>query len=240
MIDASGKVEEKASMVNARHSLAGVVVHKNYILAIGGVDESSKNTSTELYDTEKNIWSAAPTLLKPSADSCAVVMNDRCVYLLQGQNLWPTDKNVAEIAYLDVGALSSSKNNLLAKSIMTTKWEYLLVKNKEFVSQKPACGLALSLDTILVFGGEGTCTFNIKHKSGKNGESELEVLTVQDQKLDSSNTFMLKGSDFVGVTLKDKGLVLAIDAPEELLYAHDMRAGTWAPTKLSDLQLMSA
>jgi len=73
-------------METARFGTPLALVHSRYILALGGFAKTSEMMiDCEAFDTMSNHWFRIASLPFPVANTTAVVMKDRKVYLMPGK-----------------------------------------------------------------------------------------------------------------------------------------------------------
>ena len=86
-IDCNMTVYEKEQMKTARMLAPLALIRDRFVLALGGFTSRTATTkSCECYDTYTNCWFAIASLPSQSLNTTAVVMNERWVYLMPGNN----------------------------------------------------------------------------------------------------------------------------------------------------------
>ena len=87
MIDANLSVYEREPMKTAKFHSPIALIRDRFVLALGGFLSRTSSTKTcEAYDTHTNTWFSIASLPSMSVNATAVVMNERFVYLMPGQN----------------------------------------------------------------------------------------------------------------------------------------------------------
>lgn len=86
-IDANMSVYEKEPMKTARFNAPLALVRDRFVMALGGFTGRQSTTKTcECYDTWTNYWYNIASLPTTSVNACAVVLNERWIYLMPGAN----------------------------------------------------------------------------------------------------------------------------------------------------------
>lgn len=74
-------------MRQARYAAPLALVRDRFILALGGISTGNNVIrSCECYDTHTNHWFQTQDMPRACANTCAVVMNQRIVYVMPGSN----------------------------------------------------------------------------------------------------------------------------------------------------------
>jgi hypothetical protein len=150
---------ERAKMQQGRFNSPLAMVRDRFIFAIGG--QTSDRTATsqcEVFDTMNNAWFSISPLNKPAANTSAIVMNNRFIYLMPGAGI-PDDPSAQKpetctIEILDTGSsYQFSKETNAGQVIAKNPWKSIQVQNKEFNLVRPSAGIQLTESEILIFGG---------------------------------------------------------------------------------------
>ena len=95
---------EKAPMAFERHSLAMGLVRDRFAFAICGIGSQGKPIKeVEVYDSMTNNWELGSPLAEGIANVSAIVMLQRYIYILGGENAKWHQPNYAIINFLDTG-----------------------------------------------------------------------------------------------------------------------------------------
>lgn len=105
MVDANMSVYEREPMKTGRFLTPLALIRDRFILALGGFTGRTVATKTcECYDTVTNYWFNINSLPSQSVNTTAVVMNERWVYLMPGNNREAQVANHLFINLLDTGS----------------------------------------------------------------------------------------------------------------------------------------
>ena len=86
-IDANMTVYERKQMKQARYGTPLALIRDRFILALGGfISRSQITKACECYDTYTNYWFTIASLPTQAANTTAVVLNERFVYVMPGSN----------------------------------------------------------------------------------------------------------------------------------------------------------
>ena len=112
MIDANMSVYERDQMKTGRFLAPLALIRDRFILALGGFTSRTQPTKTcECYDTITNFWFNINSLPSQSVNTTAVVMNERWVYLMPGNNRESQVANHLLINLLDTGSSQNYDQN---------------------------------------------------------------------------------------------------------------------------------
>ena len=164
MIDANMSVYERESMKTARFLVPLALIRDRFILALGGFTGRTVATKTcECYDTVTNCWFNINPLPSQVVNTTAVVMNERWIYLMPGNNRELQVANHLLVNLLDTGSSQiydgNSNSREYGAPMARQKWAQLEVNNVEFVRSQPVAGIQLNNTDMLIFGGDTTKTF---------------------------------------------------------------------------------
>ena len=137
-IDANMTVYEKQAMRTARFFAPLALIRDRFILALGGFTGRSTSTKMcEAYDTHTNHWFNITSLPSQSINTTAVVMSERWVYMMPGQNREAQVGSHLLINQLDTGSSSIYEGDKNSRDygapLAKQKWVQLEVNNVEFV-----------------------------------------------------------------------------------------------------------
>ena len=134
-------------MLTPRFGSPLALIHQRFILTLGGfTTKGDQTTECEAYDTVTNHWFHTVPLPFQVANTTAVVMSNRYVYLMPGkQTKSKTLPPLLRICVLDCGDISSFRGDLDSQqygySLQQKSWGYLDVANPEFIKSFPVAGI---------------------------------------------------------------------------------------------------
>ena len=129
-------------MPTARFDTPLALVHDKLVLALGG--KTSKYHVTmrcEAYDTLTDQWHVMHSLPFFCVNTSTVVMKDRFVYLMPGNNRETQAQGSLLMGYLDTGTLERG-----SEAITMAAWAQLVVKNVDLVNSGPVAAMPLGPD----------------------------------------------------------------------------------------------
>lgn len=215
-------------MKTARSSVPLALIRDRWILAMGGNIGRAKPCSlVAAYDTLTNVWFDCQSLPTVKANTSAVVVSQRFVYLLPGQNVGAQKGNSVLVDYLDTGATQDytgqHESVQYGMQIAKRSWESLEVRDAVFCRQMPSCGFVSNdgVNWIITFGGQGVNQFMFRQQDIVKGTVEIKPMRASFKEKPGFCT----GSDHVIKYLNSK--VYAVDASNGTLYCLDMNLNQW-------------
>ena len=228
MVDANMSVYEREPMKTGRFQTPLALIRDRFILALGGYTGRTVATKTcECYDTVTNYWVNINSLPSQSVNTTAVVMHQRWVYLMPGNNREAQVANHLFINLLDTGSSQIYDGNSNSRDygapMARQKWTQLEVNNVEFVRSQPVAGIQLNNTDMLIFGGDTTKTFQFDTREVQAINKQASVRTARSNM--TSRAKFGHTSDWVGRTFGS--FIYCIDASEFTLHVYAMKDAAW-------------
>lgn len=146
-------------MPTARFDTPLALVHDQIIITLGGKTSKYHGTKRcEAFDTQSGSWINVAPIPFFCVNTTAVIMKERYVYLMPGNNRETQANNSLLVGYLDSGTLERG----VEASLSTSQWAQLLVRNQDFINSGPVAAIPIGPDQMLIFGGQTTKTFMLE------------------------------------------------------------------------------
>ena len=140
------QVVPQEKMETARFGSPLALVHKRFVLALGGFTTPNDQTGQcEAFDTVTNRWFRIGELPFAVQNTTAVVMNDRTVYLMPGKQTKNKSPPFLMICMLECGQQSLLRGDQNSRDyglpIAQQSWAVLEVANPDFIRSGPVAAM---------------------------------------------------------------------------------------------------
>ena len=233
MINPDLEMSQLARMPTARFDTPLALVHDKVVIALGGKTSKYHGTKRcEAFDTTTGQWVNVAPIPFFCVNTTAVVMKERYVYLMPGNNRETQSNSSLLVGYLDSGTLERG----VEAALSTSQWAQLVVRNVDFVNSGPVAAIPLGPDQMLIFGGQTTKTFMLEDARADVNPStgEATVRTCQSSLVQASR--FASSCDFYSRSFDN--FHYAIDAATKFLHMYKEREQEWEGQPLSELGIV--
>ena len=223
-------MQQLARMPTARFDTPLALVHDKVVIALGGKTSKYHGTKRcEAFDSVSGQWFNVAALPFFCVNTTAVVMKERYVYLMPGNNRETLVNGALLIGYLDSGVMDKG----VEQSLGNSQWAQLVVRNPDFVNSCPVAAIALGPDQMLIFGGQNTKTFmledaraDVNPSTGEATVRTCQSSMVQQSRFANSTDFYARSFDHYHYT---------IDVAQKFLHMYKERDQVWEGQSLYEL-----
>ena len=188
----------------------------------------------EAFDTMTNHWFRIASLPYPVANTSAIVMSGKKVYLMPGKQTNAQNPRFLMVSVLDCGEPANLKANPVSReygyALAEKNWSYVQVDNPDFIKSSPVAAFQINENEMMIFGGETTKTFIFNTNNVNMSTKKADIVT-SSSVLDRKARFCFR-NDQVSRTFGT--IFYAIDAGEQVIHTHEVSGLDWYSMPISD------